>query len=269
MGADAADHLVPEPVEGRVHRSSARARIGDCGPDGLVRLDGVARLLQDVASEDTADLDLPDVGGWVVRRTLVEVGRAAALHEGLEVRTFCGGLGRRWAERRTSVRGERGAAVEAASLWVHVDPTTGRPVPLPESFLAVHRPAAGGRQVGARLRHGTEVPAHAARLGWSVRVADLDVVGHVNNAVGWSVVEEVLAAAGPATGGARRLRAAVEHLRSLEHGDQVGVAWWREPTGGVAVVVADAEDLDRVAADGGSLPPGSVRLTARVAPLPG
>ena len=273
MRADAAVDLVPLPDEGRVHLVADRARIGDCGPDGLLRLDGLARLLQDVADADTVDAG----GGssWVVRRTLVEVRRAPALREALEVRTFCGGLGRRWAERRTSVRGERGAEVEAASLWVHVDPATGRPAPLPAAFVALHAPAAGGREVRARLRHGGEVAAEAVRRPWPVRAVDLDVVGHVNNAVGWAVVEEALAAVGRAAAGHRRVRAEVEHRRSVEAGDDVAVAWWPSPAaeegagagaGGLSLVLADAAALAS-AATGGTLPTEDVRLTARVAPL--
>ena len=265
MRADAAVELVPEPEEGRIHVVPWQAQVGDCGPDGLLRLDGLARLLQDVAGDDAAELR--SGVGWVVRRTLVEVGRAPVLRERLEARTFCGGLGRRWAERRTSVRGDQGARVEAASLWVHVDPSSGRPVPLPPAFLDAHGPAAGGREVRARLRHGAEVPAGATVRPWAVRVADLDVVGHVNNAVGWAVVEEALAAVGRGAGGHRRVRAEVEHRRSVEGGDDVAVAWWAPSDGALGVLLADAGPLADLGPTGGPLPAEAVRLTARVAAL--
>ena len=73
--------------------------------------------------------------------------------EQLVLRTFCSGTGGRWAERRVQVRGDQGGAVEAVSLWVHVDLATGRPTPLTPRFFDLYRDAAGGRTVRARLVH--------------------------------------------------------------------------------------------------------------------
>jgi acyl-ACP thioesterase len=47
--------------------------------------------------------------------------------------------------------------------------------------------------VSARLRQGAP-PAAAQRRPWRFRAGDLDLAGHVNNAVYWSAVEEVLSA---------------------------------------------------------------------------
>ena len=52
----------------------------------------------------------------------------------------------------------------------------------------------------ARLRHPAAPPDGAARLPWRFRAADLDLAGHVNNAVYWQVLEEELVAADPAGG---------------------------------------------------------------------
>ena len=45
-------------------------RLGDVDPSGRLRLDAIARYLQDVASDDAADAGLDT--GWVARRTLIE-----------------------------------------------------------------------------------------------------------------------------------------------------------------------------------------------------
>ena len=68
----------------------------------------------------------------------------AGLDETLELSTFCGGTGRSWAERRTSIAGDRGASIEAVSLWIRVDPTTGRPVGLGDDFVSAYGEAARG-----------------------------------------------------------------------------------------------------------------------------
>jgi acyl-ACP thioesterase len=183
--------LVPVPGRGRVFRRERRVRLGDASPGGRLRLDALARYLQDVSNDDTRDAGLDDEMGWVVRRTVVEVRQFPVFGEVLELATFCGGTGSRWAERRVAVTGDQGGAVEAATLWVHLD-AVGRPRVLPQQFHDLFGEAAGGRMVRARLHHGDVEPGGSVRA-WPLRFCDFDVLGHVNNAASWEAVEELLA----------------------------------------------------------------------------
>ena len=135
---NAGDVLLPTPSVGRVFQAGRRVRGGDVDPCGHLRLDALACYLQDVSSDDTDDARLPDAMGWVVRRTVIEQRHPAQLGEGLELATFCSGYGSRWAERRVSILGDRGALVDAATVWVHVD-AAGRPKALPAEFHALVR----------------------------------------------------------------------------------------------------------------------------------
>jgi acyl-ACP thioesterase len=185
--------LVPLPASGRRLTSTWPVRLGDVASSGRVRLDAIARYLQDVAVDDAVDLQGDADFGWVVRRTTIEITRFPVLGEQLELTTWGSAIGSRWAERRTSITGARGARVETAALWIHVDPVTGRPIRHTDSFRAAYAEAVGGRTIGSRLVHadpGPEVPS-APGLSWPVRRSDLDVLDHVNNAVYWAVVEEV------------------------------------------------------------------------------
>jgi acyl-ACP thioesterase len=166
-------------------------RLGDADRRGELRLDAIARYLQDVANDDAVDAGLANSSGWVVRRTMVRIDDPAVLGERLTLTTFCAGTGRSWAERRTSVTGDRGARIEAVSLWVQVDTGTGRPARLGDDFARIYGEAAGGRTVSARLGLGAP-PARASTRPWPVRRVDLDVFGHVNNAVPWAVLEEAM-----------------------------------------------------------------------------
>ena len=88
--------------------------------------------------------------------------------------------------------------MEAATLWVHLDPQTMRPKALPESFHSLFGPSAQGRAVRARLLHADGPSSEAAvtaRHPFPLRFTDFDVLDHVNNAVYWEAVEEELAAA--------------------------------------------------------------------------
>jgi acyl-ACP thioesterase len=180
--------------------------LGDVDPVGELRLDAIGRYLQDVASDDALDAALPNALGWVVRRTMIRVDEPAIAGEQVELTTFCTGSGRSWAERRTMLRSDRGASVDAVSLWVQLDVTSGRPARLDGDFFAIYGPAAAGRQVSSKLSLPGRVPDEARSAGeWSFRRADLDQFGHVNNAAQLVVFEERL-------DGPRRGTAEIEYL---------------------------------------------------------
>jgi acyl-ACP thioesterase len=184
--------VVPDPA-GRVYAISVRAGLADSGPSGRVRLDALARWLQDVAWADVEDAGLAERAIWVLRRVTLRVERFPAFGERVELRTACSGLGRMWAERTTTLDGDGGGRVTAVALWVALDPASGRPLVLDHSFTGVYETSAAGRRVRARLRHPLP-PPEAAGEPWTFRRADLDLAGHVNNAAYWAVVEEALLA---------------------------------------------------------------------------
>lgn len=178
------------PESGRVFRSNAPIRVSDTDVRGRLRLDGAARVLQDLSSDDTEDVALGDAGIWVLRRLDLRITRRPALGERVDLATWCSGIGPRWAERRSDVSVGGRAGVAAAALWVYTDRATGAPVPLDARFVREYAPD-GARRVSARLGHGAPPPA-ATRIAWEVRTVDLDVMGHVNNAVYWAPVESCL-----------------------------------------------------------------------------
>jgi acyl-ACP thioesterase len=188
----AATELVPVPSAGRRFTAASTVRLGDVDQHGQLRLDGLARHLQDVANEDAVDSGLSNAVAWVVRRTLVAIGVVPVLAENLTLTTFCSGTGRSWAERRTSIRGDRGGLVEAVSLWVQVDVVTDRISALGDEFHLIYGEAAGGRRVSARLSL-PGLAVDATSQPWTIRAVDLDVLGHVNNAAQWAILEEALA----------------------------------------------------------------------------
>lgn len=208
VGADEPE-LVPAPSSGRTFTTERRVRWGDTDTAGRLRLDAMARYLQDVANDDTRDAGHDPFAPWVVRRTVLATREPIRLGELVALTTFSGGHGSRWAERRTSLVGSEGGLVEAASLWVYLDPITGRPAKLTPEFHATYDEAAGGRTVGSRLRHDAP-PAGAEVRPWPLRSTDLDQLGHVNNAATWAAVEDELAR--------RRL---VPVLATLEYGDAI------------------------------------------------
>jgi acyl-ACP thioesterase len=189
----ASAEFVQPPPGGRVFTQRRRPLLGDCAPSGRIRLDALARMLQDVAYMDVDDAGVAEFAVWVVRRSRMLVNRFPGFGEHLELVTFCSGLGKMWAERRTTVTSgeQEDACVEAVSLWVHLDPESWRPVPFTEAEIVAYGDAAAGRKITARLRHPP--PASGAdHSPWRFRSIDCDIAGHVNNAAYWEPLEEEL-----------------------------------------------------------------------------
>lgn len=178
---------------GREYSGQFRVRLGDADANGVIRLDGVARVLQDVATDDWEETGLESTETWVVRRTTIRVaegGRWPRYKEVLTVTTWCGGAGAAWAERRTNISTRGRVLVEAVAIWVPVDPS-GQPMRIKPVFYDVYGEAMRGRKVSGRIP-APVVADGAQRRSWPLRRADLDVVGHVNNAAVWQAVTEVV-----------------------------------------------------------------------------
>ncbi len=168
-------------------------------PSGEVRLEALARYLQDVASDDGIDAAIDADRTWVVRRTALVITRRPVLGDDLEIVTWASGAGARWAERHTSIAsvssGGRDAAVEATALWVCMDAATRRPARLSARFWEMYGDAVAGRSVSARLTHPDPpdgLGASADSRPWTLRVSDIDVFDHVNNAATWSALDDEL-----------------------------------------------------------------------------
>jgi acyl-ACP thioesterase len=180
---------------GRAFEQEMRPGIADADATGRSRLDAMARWLQDVAYADLVDAGFEGRGAWIVRRTRIRVDAFPGFGEDLALRTFCSGLGRFSAERRTSIRGEA-AAVETVALWICLDPERGRPMRFPPDFLAAYEESAAGRDANVRLRH-PDPPGDAERSSWTFRASEMDPAGHINNSHYWTPLEEELAAGPP------------------------------------------------------------------------
>jgi acyl-ACP thioesterase len=191
--AFAFDELVAHPGVGRRFEQSATFGLADAAPSGRVRLDALARRLQDVALADVVDAGLGEAALWVVRRTRLAVTRFPRFRETATVATFCSGIGRMWAQRRTTITTDGGGLVEAVALWVHLDPVSLRPSPFSPEELELYGPSAAGREIKARLRHPAP-PEDAASRPWLFRSTELDIADHINNAAYWTVLEDELLA---------------------------------------------------------------------------
>ena len=190
MGKPDLTDLVISPG-GRSFEQAMRPGVADADGSGRCRLDAMARWLQDIAYLDLVDAGFEGQGAWMVRRTRIRVAAFPRFGDQLELRTFCSGIGRFSAERRTSIRSQTGE-VETVALWVCLDPARGRPIRFTPEFISVYEESAAGRDANVRLRH-PDPPDGAERSAWTFRPSEMDPAGHINNSHYWAPLEEELA----------------------------------------------------------------------------
>jgi acyl-ACP thioesterase len=208
--------LVPVPQAGRIFRGSRRIRLSDRDGTGRLRLDAVARYLQDVATDD---VDETGWGApehlWVVRHLRIDVLVPPVADELVELTTWSSATGTVAAARRMSLAGDEGGMVELDSVWVHLGPDA-RPARIVD--FGVYEGSAAGRAVSTKLELAE--PAGAARrTPWPLRSTDADLLGHVNNAVYWQAVEDCLRRSG--LDPLRPHRARLDYRHALDLGDDV------------------------------------------------
>ncbi len=204
-------------MKSRVVSITRAVGLADVGPDARMRLDAIARVVQDAADHDLATADMPGNGIWILRKLRMDITRTPRFRAEVRASTWCSGIGLRWAERRTDIAVGDQDCVSTSAIWVHTDPETGAPTALPANFSDVWGDG-GGRRVSARLQHG-KPPVDAPESPWHVRGVDIDIIDHVNNAAYWAVAEEALMQRGRP----RVNRAEIEFRAGLAYGDPVMV----------------------------------------------
>jgi acyl-ACP thioesterase len=211
--------LAPRPAAGRVFRSERGIGLSDRDPTGRLRLDAVARYLQDVATDDVRETGWGEPEHlWVVRHLRIDVVAPPLEDETVELATWSSGAAALAAGRRMSLVGDRGGNVELDSVWIHLGPE-GRPARIGD--FGPYAETAGSRVVSSRLELAAPATG-ATRLPWPLRATDLDTLGHVNNAAYWHAVEECLPLAGLDL--TRPYRARLDHRHPLDSGELVELA---------------------------------------------
>ncbi len=220
------DTRLPLPAVGRTFAARRRVRLDDTDRHGRLRLDAVARFLQDTAIDDVQETGwgAPE-HLWFVRRIQLDVLAPLLEDRELDLVTWCSGLAAIAAGRRWSVSGDRGGRIEVDSVWIHLGPDQ-RPARI-EDF-GVYAAATGGRSVSTKLVL-PDPPAGEQRSPWPLRVTDIDVHGHLNNAVYWQAVEHHLAEGAPDL----RLphRALLDYREPVDLADRVDVVDARDGGG--------------------------------------
>jgi acyl-ACP thioesterase len=188
------------PAAPRIERTY-RVRFDEAGADGHLRSSGYLRFAQDLAwiHSEGAGFGRHWYGErgltWLARSVELEILAEVEYGAEVAVSTEVIGFRRVWARRRSEFKplgGERMLAV-AITDWVLLN-SRGHPVRPPAEIIDAF-PAGLASFSPLRLELPSP-PPDTTRLEFSPRLADLDPMGHVNNAAYLDYVDEHLAAAG-------------------------------------------------------------------------
>ncbi len=216
-----------------------RVRTGDIDQDMRVRLDSVARYLQDIANDnaDAAGFGKTDPF-WIVRRTIIDVIRPFSWPGTVYAERWCGAASTRWANMRVTMTAKHetnlfnldpraDGLIETEGFWINVN-AQGMPTRISDELQA----GINAMTNEHRLRWKSMNPEKAPESGsepdreFALRAVDYDPFKHLNNAAYLAVVEDDVLAHPELVD--RPHRMVVEYLRPIEPGATITVRRLRE-----------------------------------------
>ncbi|PTR31339.1 acyl-ACP thioesterase [Rhodococcus sp. OK519] len=216
--------LAPAPPSTRYFESSRPIRTGDVDAEYRLRLDGIARYLQDIGADNLTahGFDKTDPL-WIVRRTVIDVHRPAIWPDRIHLRRWCTAHSTRWSAMRVQLTTEEDALIETEGFWINIGADSGMPARISDGLLE----SLGRSTDEHRLRWKPWLPAgppdaddrEDRERAFHLRATDIDPFNHVNNTTYWHAVEECLADRPDLI--AAPYRAVVEHLSPIFARDHV------------------------------------------------
>lgn len=208
-------------VSHRVFTAKRRIRVGDCDSNGNLRVDAIARYLQDIGYDDTDDIGVGDGGFWVARSIEMDfsdVNRWPKRNEFITMQTYCSGIGKAFAQRCVDITTANGEVIHTLTMWVSIN-EQGKPSTVPQWLIDAYPKA---EKVSAKRTLQVIEPSDEFDgniISWPLRASDLDVNNHVNNAVAFDALYE----AAQAIDAKLPRRVLIEYHQPLESTDDTSI----------------------------------------------
>ncbi|QNG19735.1 4-hydroxybenzoyl-CoA thioesterase [Rhodococcus triatomae] len=248
--------LAAVPETAHFYENSWPIRTGDIDATQRLRLDGIARYLQDMGADNLEAIGALETHPlWIVRRTVIDVLKPTDGPERIRLLRWCSGFSTRWADMRVQITAGSGAVIETSGFWINISPETGMPTRMSDRFIERLAESTAEHRLKWKRWITDDLP-DAAEPGvtdapFVLRHTDIDPFDHVNNAVYWQAVEEQLARRAPHLVDVPH-RAVVEYLSPIVSTDQIALRSRVDDTALTIWFVVD----------------GAVRATARISSPP-
>jgi acyl-ACP thioesterase len=211
--------LSPRPDTGYVYRTAWPLATGDMDEHLQLRLDGVARYIQEVGAENLVDAGEADAHPhWIVNRTVIDVIDPIEWPNEITFSRWCSALSSRWCTMRVDLVGSDGGRIETEGFWIAINKDTLTPSRVSDTLTEKFATTTSERRLkwrpwlpGARDTD-TDTP-------FALRRTDIDIFAHVTNAAYWHAIHEVVAAHPDVA--TAPYRAVVEYRKPIQFGEQV------------------------------------------------
>ncbi|GAC56531.1 hypothetical protein GOHSU_08_00590 [Gordonia hirsuta DSM 44140 = NBRC 16056] len=186
-----------------------RVRTGDIDQDMRVRLDGLARYLQDVANDNIAPMEYAQTDPyWIVRRTVIDVLEPITWPSDFTAERWCGALSTRWTDMRVRLRATSqtnkfnpeprpDGLVETVAFWINVN-EQGMPSRISDGMYEFLTSMTDEHRLRWRATNPETPPApedlELPDREHVLRITDFDPFKHLNNAAYLEAIEDELVA---------------------------------------------------------------------------
>ncbi|TPG33039.1 acyl-[acyl-carrier-protein] thioesterase [Mycolicibacterium hodleri] len=222
---DADRPLRAVPAEGYVYRTSWPVTTSDIDEHLHLRLDGVARYIQEVGAENLVDAGEAEAHPhWIVNRTVIDVIEPIDWPNDVTFSRWCSALSTRWCTMRVDLVGSEGGRIETEGFWICMNKDTLTPSRVTDTLIA--RFASTADEHRLKWRPWLENPGQLDSVApFGLRRTDIDIFQHVTNTAYWHAIHEVMAQEPDVC--TAPFRTVVEYRKPIRYGEEVTIGYSR------------------------------------------
>ncbi|RDI59617.1 acyl-ACP thioesterase [Nocardia pseudobrasiliensis] len=211
--------LAPVPESGHIFDIQRRLGTADMDEHQYLRIDGIARHLQEAGVDHLVHTDAMDTHPhWIVRRTVIDVIRPVEWPAQLRVRRWCSGLSSRWVAMRVRIDSSSGGLIETEGFWIHMNKEAMSPSRMSDSFFDLMATTALDQRLRWKQWLTTPLPP-VPGIPFPLRRTDIDHFEHVTNTAYWHAVHEYASPTTHLTQSPHRY--ILEYNKPIHFGDRV------------------------------------------------
>lgn len=213
--------LVAVPDSGHIFDVTRRLGTVDMDENQNLRIDGIARHLQDAGVDHLIHMDALDTHPhWIVRRTVIDVLQPITWPAQLRIRRWCSGISPRWCTMRARIDSDTGGLIETEGFWIHMNKDTMSPSRVADEFFDLMCTTTADHRLRWRQWLDTPLPTTPGTR-FPLRRTDTDHFQHITNTAYWHAIHEFTADATELTQSPHRF--VLEYNKPIRYGELLDI----------------------------------------------